>query len=139
MLISRTLYPSYEMAVSTPEELRARAVKIMQLLFNKKDLETVSFFIHEQSEFYHDDRPPVFGRAAFLAGWEKACKFMPDFQLDIINSVVDGRRVWLFSEISGLPNGVKKDSIDMMTFDETGLLIRSKDVQRIKNDNRLDA
>ena len=59
---------------------------------------------------------------------------VPDFEMVIREAVVDDnqRKVWVRSEIRGLPGGIIKESIDMMTFDEEGLLIRSEDCQRIK-------
>lgn len=58
----------------------------------------------------------------------------PDFHMHIREAVVDDRqrKVWVRSEITGLPAGVVKESIDMLSFNEEGLLIKSEDCQRVK-------
>lgn len=66
----------------------------------------------------------------FMASLDRA----PDFHMHIREAVVDDRqrKVWVRSEITGLPAGVVKESIDMLSFNEEGLLIKSEDCQRVK-------
>lgn len=81
----------------------------------------------------HDDEAPVTSLAAFLDGWQRLVSSIPDFHLEIREAIVDDRqrKVWVRSEITGLPAGMIKESIDMMTFDEEGVLVRSEDCQRV--------
>jgi len=72
--------------------------------------------------------------AAFLDTWKFAATTMPDFEMHIREAAADEqqRKVWVRSEIRGFPSGVVKEIIDMMTFNEEGLLIRNEDCQRVK-------
>lgn len=42
------------------------------------------------------------------------------------------RKVWVRSEISGYPGGVVKESVDMLFFDEDGMLVKGIDYQKVK-------
>lgn len=82
----------------------------------------------------HEDDEAVTSREAFLANYQAIIKEVPDFHMEIREAVVDDcqRKVWVRSEITGLPAGVIKESIDMMTFNEEGILVKSEDCQRVR-------
>ena len=42
------------------------------------------------------------------------------------------QKVWVRSEISGFPGGVIEESVDMLYFDDQGILVGSVDCQRVK-------
>ena len=58
----------------------------------------------------------------------------PGFCLAILEACVDEvqRKVWVRSEIRGLPGGMVKESIDMLTFDEHGVPVSSVDEQKVR-------
>lgn len=121
-------------------DLSERARKILTTLCNTRDLNILTAvpYISEKVHIQHDDKPPVTSRSEFLAGWSNALNYMPDVHIDIKEACVDEvqRKVWVRSEISGLPGGIRKESIDMMTFDRDGMLIFSADYQRALAANR---
>jgi hypothetical protein len=73
-------------------------------------------------------------REAFLARFQAVIKRVPDYHVEISEAIVDDRqrKVWVRSEITGLPAGVRKESINMMTFNEEGILVKSEDCQRVR-------
>lgn len=83
----------------------------------------------------HADYPPNTADA-FIDTFNGILKTVPNFRCDIkgIIAELDGDegksvgRVWVFSRIMG-PYGLV-ESVDMMVFDEKGLLKETKDVQR---------
>lgn len=114
--------------------MQYRATKILELLYNDRDTASVSPMISSEVMIQHNDEATVTGRAAFLDGCHELIAQAPDFHLEISEAIVDDRqrKVWVRSEITGLPAGIMKESIDMMTFDEAGVLIRSEDCQRVR-------
>lgn len=79
----------------------------------------------------HNDNAPVYSLDSYVSRFAKAGT---NVTLDIKEACVDElqRKVWVRSEISGYPGGVVKESIDMLFFDEDGVLIRGIDYQKIK-------
>lgn len=114
--------------------LQHRATQILELLCNERDAQSVVPMIAANVVVQHDDNAPVTSAAAFLDGWQRLIANVPNFHLEIREAVVDDRqrKVWVRSEITGLPAGMVKESIDMMTFDEEGMLIKSEDCQRVR-------
>ena len=114
--------------------LQYRATQILELLCNERDTESAVGMISPTVIVQHDDDVPVTSRTAFLDGFNDLINNVPEFHLDVLEAVVDDRqrKVWVRSEISGLPAGMIKESIDMMTFDEEGILIKSEDCQRVR-------
>jgi hypothetical protein len=114
--------------------LQLRATQILELLCNERETESVAPMISPNVIVQHDDSPPVISRATFLDGWQGLMAEVPDFHLEIMEAIVDDRqrKVWVRSEITGLPAGMVKESIDMMTFDEDGMLVKSEDCQRVR-------
>jgi len=56
---------------------------------------------------------------------------MPGFHIQVVDAVVEGNEAWLFSKIRVLLGSAVKDSVDMLTWNEAGLLVDTKDVQRV--------
>ena len=114
--------------------LQFRATQILELLCNEREIQTVAQMISPNVVVQHDDGPSVTSRAAFLDGWQGLMAEVPDFHLYIREAIVDDqqRKVWVRSEITGSPAGMIKESIDMMTFDEDGMLVKSEDCQRVR-------
>ena len=113
--------------------LQYRARNILELLCNERDTESVVQMISPNVVVQHDDNAPVTSRTAFVDGFKDTLAGIPDFHIEIREAVVDDqqRKVWVRSEIRGLPAGMV-DSIDMMTFNEEGLLVRIEDCQRVR-------
>lgn len=114
--------------------LQFRATQILQLLCNERETESVAPMISQNIVVQHDDSPPITSRMAFLDGWQGLMAEVPNFHLEIQEAIVDDRqrKVWVRSEITGLPAGMVKESIDMMTFDEDGMLVKSENCQRVR-------
>jgi SnoaL-like domain len=114
--------------------LQYQAKKILELLCNERDTKSIIPLISPNVIVQHEDDEPVTSREAFLARFQAVIKRVPDFHMEIREAVVDDRqrKVWVRSEITGLPAGVRKESIDMMTFNEEGILVKSEDCQRVR-------
>lgn len=114
--------------------LQYRATQILSLLCNERDSKSATLMISPTVIVQHDDDAPVTIRAAFLDGCHDLIAQTPDLHFEIKEAIVDDRqrKVWVRSEITGLAAGMIKESIDMMTFDEEGVLIRSEDSQRVR-------
>jgi hypothetical protein len=114
--------------------LQYRATQILELLYNERNTASATSIISSEVIVQHNDDDTVTGLAAFLDGCHRTIAQVPNFHLEIREAIVDDRqrKVWVRSEITGLPAGTIKESIDMMTFDEEGVLIRSEDCQRVR-------
>lgn len=60
-----------------------------------------------------------------LSSWSESLSAMPTLELDIAEAIVDEsqRKVWVRSSLYGLPNGGRKESVDVLSFDAEGLLV----------------
>jgi hypothetical protein len=114
-------------------DLSGTARTILTTLCNSRDFSQLNRYISPDVMSQHEDEPPSFSRDAFMQDWAAASHRVPGIQLDIKEACVDElqHKVWVRSEISGLPGGRRKESIDMMTFNEGGLLVKSVDCQRV--------
>ncbi|KIW49030.1 hypothetical protein PV05_10746 [Exophiala xenobiotica] len=114
-------------------DLSGTARTILTTLCNSRDFSQLNRYISADVMSQHEDEPPSFSRDAFTQDWAAALHRMPGVQLNIKEACVDElqHKVWVRSEISGLPGGMRKESIDMMTFNEEGLLVKSVDCQRV--------
>ena len=117
--------------MAAPKDLKAHAIELLNIWCNEKDIGKGIPYLHPSVTQIHDDEPPIQGADTFVARWKEFLKFVPDFKMDIKDVIQEGNRVWIFSRISGLPDGVVKDSVDMTVFDEDGKLLHTKDVQRV--------
>ncbi|KIW16156.1 hypothetical protein PV08_06207 [Exophiala spinifera] len=124
---------SSRMSSETYGDLSARARTILTTLSSARDFTSLNRFISANVTSQHEDEPPIFSRDAFIQDWVDILQRMPGFQLNIKEACVDEQqhKVWVLSEITGLPGGMRKESVDMMTFDDDGLLVKSVDCQRV--------
>src|SRR5271155_310196 len=124
---------SLSLPPASQTSLDERARRIL-CLCNEHDFASASELIHPAVIVQHDEDRPHPSMAAFLDTWKFAATTMPDFEMHIREAAADEqqRKVWVRSEIRGFPSGVVKEIIDMMTFNEEGLLIRNEDCQRVK-------
>lgn len=126
-------------ALSSPAALRAIAkgflAELTSATYSRAAVEP--YLSASALRITHDSFPSVTSRAAFLDGWDKAPAAMPEFHMELIDAVAEvdsatgaGGKVWIFSKISGAADG-ERDSMDMMRINEGGLIVESRDVQRI--------
>ncbi|KAH8691459.1 hypothetical protein BGW36DRAFT_465202 [Talaromyces proteolyticus] len=103
------------------------------------DLPIVQKYLSPDFRIYHDSKPfgDGGGRDAFLNLWSKFLTAVPDLHMEIVDAIAEvddaergNGRVWLYSRITGFPDGKEKEGVDMMTF-ENGVFVESRDVQRI--------
>lgn len=82
----------------------------------------------------HGDDSPVYSLKRYLSRFSDASAKYPMLRLSIQEACADElqRKVWVRSEITGLPGGAVKERIDMLTFDEHGMLVGSIDYQRLR-------
>lgn len=120
----------------TADLLKSRAKTIMEGLVNDHSDPTfpkLAPLIDASAVFTHSDWPGNERDALFkfLSGLTAE---MPRFHVEIKDMIAEfdetGGQVWIFSRITGGPEGDEVDSVDMMVFNDQGILIRSKDVQR---------
>lgn len=122
-------------------DLSSNARQILHTLCNDKDFSTSSpihSYVASNVIVQHEDNDPVKSRDALIFRWQSTLQNTPNFHLDIKEACVDEHqmKVWVRSEITGFPNGVRKESIDMMQFNEEGLLTSSYDCQRVMKRRR---
>lgn len=118
---------------STYTDLSETARTILTRLCNERDFSQVDRYVSADVTIQHDDQTPLVSRDAFIQNLSGMLNHLPEFHVDIKEACVDEQqhKVWVRSELTGLPGGVRKESIDMMTFNEEGLLVKSVDCQRV--------
>ena len=124
--------------IAPPTDLRSTALLILHSLCNSKEASAAAPYLHPSVSAQHDDNEPTSSRDSFLEAWEHTSAAWPDLHAEVQEAVVDESqsKVWVLSELSGLPNGIVKTSVDMMTFQqcqETGrwVCVKCADVQRV--------
>jgi len=125
--LSNTQYDSYD--------LESRAIEILTSLANSPHNTTsVSEHISPSIKFEHGDDLPIYSLQSYLARFSDISARFPGYCLDVKEACVDEtqRKVWVRSEITGLPNGLIKERIDMLTFDNEGILVGSFDHMKVK-------
>ena len=116
-------------------DLQSRAIKILTALANNtSNAEIILQHISPQIKVEHGDDDPVYSLQKYLSRFSAASVRYPDLYFDIKEACVDDlqRKVWVRSEITGLPGGVVKERIDMLKFDEQGVLVGSIDHQVVR-------
>lgn len=115
----------------TPFDLETRATQILTSLANDQCTKSVLPHISPMIQVEHNDNAPAYSLDSYLLRFASAG---PNVRLDVKEACVDElqRKVWVRSEISGFPNGVVKESFDMLFFDQDGVLVRGIDYQKIK-------
>jgi len=123
----RSGYSSYD--------LESRATEILKSLANNtSNAEQISRHISPHIKVEHGEEDPVYSVEKYLLKFSDASARCPNLHLDIKEACVDEsqRKVWIWSEITGLPGGTVKERVDMLTFDEQGVLVGSIDHQRVR-------
>lgn len=118
-----------------PYDLESRATKILKTLVSSPNTAaSIAQQISPTIQFEHGDDDPVYSLQKYLSRFSDASARYPQMQLDVKEACVDEiqRKVWVRSEVTGLPDGMIKERVDMLYFDEQGVLVRSVDHQRIK-------
>lgn len=118
-----------------PYDLETRATRILRTLVTSPDTAaSVTQQISSEIQFEHGDDAPVYSLQRYLSRFSDASARNPKMQFDIKEACVDEiqRKVWVRSEVTGLTDGLIKERIDMLYFDEQGVLVRSIDHQRVR-------
>jgi len=123
---------------NTAAALKSIARASLEALCNEPRNFTLSrFMLADTVEIQHDSHPPTTDPDVFTTNFQEILKIIPDFHMqikDIIAEVdesgVGGGRVWVFSRITGIQSKMQVDSVDMMTINSQGKVVKSKDVQR---------
>jgi len=116
-------------------DLESRAIKILTALANNtSNADLISQHISPQIKVDRGDDDPVYSLQQYLSRFSAASARYPHLHLDIKEACVDElqRKVWVRSEITGLPGGAVKERVDMLTFDQQGVLVGSIDHQRVR-------
>lgn len=127
---------------SSPVDLHSRALHLLDTLYNKHDLATARPLIHPDVRVSHNDDATLHSRDEYLAHWARRTKRLPDLRAKCRECAVDEsqRKVWVVSELytepeaaevdegttskSGAVDGARrKESVDMLWFDEEGRLV----------------
>lgn len=118
-----------------PYDLEARAAKILTTLANQpKHAASVSQHISPHIKVEHGDDSPEYSLERYLSRFSNTLSRCPDCHLEIKEACVDEmqRKVWVQSEVTGYPNGIVKERVDMLSFDENGILVGSIDHHKVK-------
>lgn len=126
--------PSYAVLTSTPPyrtsstdslarlnsaELKLNAIAALTSLYTSDE---DSAIISPAITIEHD---AIGEEPLSLASWSESLHTMPELSVDVQEAIVDEsqRKVWVRSSVSGLSDGRTKESVDVMTFDEEGVLV----------------
>lgn len=114
-----------------PFDLESRATQILTSLANNQCTTSVLPHISPLIQVEHNDNAPEYSIDSFISRFTEGGAHI---RLDVKEACVDEfqRKVWVRSEISGFADGIVKESVDMLFFDEDGILIRGIDYQKIK-------
>ena len=117
--------------MATTKDLKTPTLKWLEVWCNEKNVEEGLKLIHPSMTMTHDDGPTR-DRETYVAFWKYLiASVAPNFKYKAIDAVQDGRKVWVYARITGLPGGEAKDSVDMFEWDEQGeKMLKAKDVQR---------
>lgn len=118
-----------------PYDLSSKATKILTLLANSPHAAaSVARHISPVIKYEHCDDEPVYSLESYLGRFSDVSVRFPEYHLDVKEACVDEiqRKVWVRSEVTGLPGGIIKERVDMLTFDDQGILVGSVDHMRIK-------
>jgi hypothetical protein len=131
------------MATSTPTTvaaLKTIATKFLNALCTEpRDLVAARALFADVIHIQHDSNTPTMDPDQYTSGFQKLLESIPDFRMEIVDTIAEvdgssgaGGRVWIYSRITGNAGKVKHrvDSVDMMTINEAGKIVKSKDVQR---------
>ncbi|ETN39358.1 uncharacterized protein HMPREF1541_05581 [Cyphellophora europaea CBS 101466] len=132
---------------TTPVDLHSRALHLLDTLYNKHDLASARPLIHPDVSISHNDDAAMASRDEYLAYWARRTKRVPELRAKCRECAVDEsqRKVWVVSEIytepaeevatlgvdmpatttAKRPGGLqrRKESVDMLWFDEAGRLV----------------
>lgn len=116
-----------------PYNLELRATKILTSLWSAPTSKSILNLIAPNIKVEHGEEQPVYSVESYTSRFSKALARCPDLSFNIQEACVDEpqRKVWVRSEIS-VPGGMLKESIDMLYFDEHGMLVGSVDYQRAR-------
>lgn len=123
------------------EDLRAIAVALMDALINIPDLDFASSLLAPDVSFHHDSasHPAVVGsRVEFLSFWRELQEthLAGTWECTIreASADVEQRKVWVVGEMKRLDcsdgNDHLLETVEMMTFDERGMICDIQDYQR---------
>lgn len=117
-----------------PCNLELRATNILTTLFSDPANTSIHGLIAPTIRVEHGDESPTYSVESYLSRFSNAIARYPNLSFDVKEACADEMqmKVWVRSEISGLPRGMVKESIDMLYFDEHGMLVGSVDHQKIK-------
>lgn len=123
--------------MTSPAALKELAREMLTTLCNKHEWDSPFVQKHMSPSFsaMHLDRPPTANREEFLGMISTAMKAMPDFHAEIKDIIAEvdqetGKgKVWVFSRMTGFPDGKTQESVDMMEW-QGDIFMRGKDVQR---------
>jgi hypothetical protein len=123
---------------TTPAALKAIARTCFVSLCNApRDLTLGRSFLAPNFSITHDSNPPSTDPDEFIRNWEKLQGIMPNFHWDIIDMVAEvnetgaGGKVWVYAKVTGRIDCLEVDTVDMMTINEEGKVVESRDVQRV--------
>ncbi|GJP89752.1 polyketide cyclase [Aspergillus niger] len=110
-------------------DLKSRAETFLTTIVNRRETASIEHYLHPDAQFKHNDLPSM-STAELLAFWPQVLDESPDFRVQILATIAEGLRVWVYSRVEGrLGKGVM-DDVHMLEFDGNGLLIRSRGIQR---------
>ncbi|EKG20547.1 hypothetical protein MPH_02074 [Macrophomina phaseolina MS6] len=108
--------------MTTATALKELAREMLTTLCNKHEWDSPFIQQHMSPSFSatHLDRPSTTSRDEFLGMISKAMAAMPDFHAEIKDMVAEvdtetrRGKVWVFSRMTGFPDGKVQESVDMM-------------------------
>jgi predicted SnoaL-like aldol condensation-catalyzing enzyme len=112
-------------------DFQARAVDFLENLTTKRNLHAAAQLMHQRVMLQHNDLAPM-SKEGFLHFWPEVLEQSPDLKVTIIDTISQGLRVWVFSCVTGRLHEGPLDDIHMLQFDENGLLLHSRGVQKAR-------
>lgn len=105
----------------TSTELKAKAVAALTSLYDASE-HVDSLLISPDVTIEHD---AIHDEPLSLTSWSESIQSMPNLEIDVLEAIADASqsKVRVRSSVTGLPNGRRKESIDVMSFDSEGVLV----------------
>ena len=130
---SKSIQPSttnVKMSTTIPTDLKTHTLNFLNLISNKRDLERAAPLIAPTCQFIHDDQSPK-SRDEFLYFWPQMMAKAPNFHVEVKDIVGEGKKVWVFSKVTGRQDGTDCDDLHMFEWDDEGRCVKCHGVHRV--------
>ncbi|PWY90360.1 hypothetical protein BO94DRAFT_584372 [Aspergillus sclerotioniger CBS 115572] len=110
--------------------LKPRATTFLTTLVNSRETASIEHLLHPNITLQHNDLPPM-SKSELIAFWPEVLAQSPNFRVQVRDVIQEGNKVWVYSRVEGRLGMGVMDDVHMLVFDEEGLMVRCRGVQRV--------